>query len=64
MFTRLCVDVDKHGQVVGSSLELHDADGLVTFVTDSVSPFDRPEEAFAALLDSRFALVGVQASLF
>lgn len=64
MFIRLCVDIDQHGNVKGSSAELHDRDGLVTFVTDTVSPFDHPEEAFASLLAGQSALFGQQLELF
>lgn len=64
MFVRICVDVDQQGQVAGSSYELHDQDGLVTFVTDSVSPFDTPEEAFADLLAAHRQQFGWQPALF
>lgn len=64
MFVRICVDVDRIGQVCGSSYELHDADGLVTFVTDTVSPWDSPAEAFLDLLAAHREQFGWQTTLF
>lgn len=64
MFVRICVDVDQLGQVKGSSYELHDQDGLVSFVTDSVCPFDSPEEAFADLLAAHRQQFGTHQTLF
>ena len=64
MFVRICVDVNKAGNVCGSSYELHDEDGLVTFVTDSVSPWDTPEEAFADLLAAHRHQFGTHQTLF
>lgn len=64
MFTRLCVDLDRAGNVVGSSYELHGDDGLQSYGTALVAPFDTPEEAFADLLAAHRHHFGVQPTIF
>jgi hypothetical protein len=64
VFTRLCVDLDKAGNVAGSSYELHDEDGIASFGTALVEPFETPEEAFADLLATHRHQIGSHQSLF
>lgn len=64
MFVRLCVDLDKAGNVAGSSYEIHDADGIASFGTALFGPFDHPEEVFADLLAAHRHHVGEQTTLF
>lgn len=65
MFTRLCIDLDRAGNVAGTSYEVH-ADGTTTtiVVLPPPGPFDTPAEALESAL-SRFRQdVGEQASIF
>jgi len=64
MFVRLCVDLDRSGNVCGSSYELHGDDGVESFATCLFGPFDQPEETFADLLSAHRVNVGHQHSLF
>lgn len=64
MFTRVCVDLDRAGNVCGSSYEIHDADGIASFGTALFGPFDSPEEVFADLLAAHRQHVGTQQSIF
>lgn len=64
MFTRVCVDLDRAGNVCGASYETMDADGPTAIWTTSVAPFDTPTEAFESALDELRSHMGVQHSLF
>lgn len=64
MFVRLCVDLDRSGNVCGASYEVHDRDGISTFGTELFGPFDPPEEVFARLLATHRHDVGEQLSIF
>lgn len=64
MFTRVCVDLDRAGNVVGASYELHGDDGIQSFGTALVEPFETPEEAFADLLAAHRHQIGTQPTIF
>lgn len=54
MWYRLCVDVDRSGQVLGASYETREDDRvcrIVTMAQNDLGPFDSPLDAFRKVLD-------------
>lgn len=64
MFTRLCIDLDRAGNLCGASYEIHGDDGVQSFGTALVAPFETPVEAFVDLLEAHRHQIGAQLPIF
>jgi hypothetical protein len=65
VFTRICVDLDQHGQPIGTSWERHVDGTRIEFGTGTVpGPFDTCEEAFGTIIAECQARFGFAAMLF
>lgn len=62
-FYRLCVDVDRVGNVRGASYEVHAGDDVLSFGTVLVGPFDTDEEALAATKQAVIERFGLELAL-
>lgn len=59
-FFRLCLDLDRAGQPLGASYEVHDDQEVRTFGTVLVGPFDSREDALEACMAAVIERFGLE----
>lgn len=63
MWSRVCVDVNHRGDVLGYSVEVHNDDGPTAIHVFPNGPFDDPAETFGDALDWLHTQYGEQLEL-